>query len=550
MVYGLPTNLLANRPKRKMNRDFNIMAKKVWKSETTDKRVATRLKEVETVEIKDYVRDTDLHGLARNKAYRVDGVHVYADILNLGEMLQSTEVEGETCHKRTLRFLNLHYRAVYRIIAGVDAIQVDFHNQRLHLVVAKPYGDEAARVHKAVAIGQLIMDVLAKTGEDGDDKIPSAKVRVGIDTGLALAVRNGRRGSSEPLFLGVPANHAAKRAGGGTNTGIYLSNEARGAIDLDAVDDEDISALTPAEVGDSQEEAALAVTADGIVRDWKKDLEANPIGKFSFSGHPPPFADLDLEVLTPGNSRRNDAISVYADIDGFTAYVANHIDDDDDAMDVVRALHVLRAELDAVLTEDFGGRKIRFIGDCVHGVIGEGTAQTADTEASASTAILCAGGLRSGFVRALELLEDEGVDVAGLGIAIGFDAGPVALTRLGMKGSMIRCATGRAILASEHEQRRCAGDETAVGAVAYGWCSNAGQKIFGSSRKRSGLTYDVALEELADEGDTTAAAAKVANAAMSMALLEPVIAAPAAAAPSAFRFPNRDATPTKPAGFA
>lgn len=122
MVYGLPTNLLANRPKRKMNRDFNIMAKKVWKSETTDKRVATRLKEVETVEIKDYVRDTDLHGLARNKAYRVDGVHVYADILNLGEMLQSTEVEGETCHKRTLRFLNLHYRAVYRIIAGVDAI--------------------------------------------------------------------------------------------------------------------------------------------------------------------------------------------------------------------------------------------------------------------------------------------------------------------------------------------------------------------------------------------------------------------------------------------
>ena len=115
---------------------------------------------------------------------------------------------------------------------------------------------------------------------------------------------------------------------------------------------------------------------------------------------------------------------------------------------------------------------------------------------------------------------------------------------------MIRCAAGRAILASEHEQRRCAGDETAVGSGAYGWCSDAGQEIFGSSRKRSGLTYKVALEELADEGDQTAAVTKVANAAMSMALLEPVIAAPAAAAPSAFRFPNRDATPTKPAGFA
>lgn len=105
-------------------------------------------------------------------------------------------------------------------------------------------------------------------------------------------------------------------------------------------------------------------------------------------------------------------------------------------------------------------------------------------------------------------------------------------------------------MASEYEQRRCAGDETALGAAAYGWCSDAGQEIFGSSRKRSGLTYDVALKELADDGDATAAAAKVAKAAMSISLLEPIITAPAAAAPSAFRFPNRDATPTKPAGFA
>ncbi len=64
------------------------------------------------------------------------------------------------------------------------------------------------------------------------------------------------------------------------------------------------------------------------------------------------------------------------------------------------------------------------------------------------------------------------------------------------------------------------------------------------------LVVGLGLLELVDEGDATAAAAKVAKAAMSMALLEPVITAPAAAAPGAFRFPNRDATPTKPAGFA
>ncbi len=522
------------------------MAKNVWKKEKAEKRIATRYNEVETIEIKDYVRDTDLHSLPRSKAYRVDGVHLYADILNLGEMLQSTEVEGTTCHKRTLRFLNLHQRAVHRILGAVDAIKVDFHNQRLHAVIAKPYADEAGRVHRAVAIGQLIIDVLAETGENGDELIPAAKVRIGIDTGKALAVRNGRRGSTEPLFLGEPANHAAKRAGGGTATGIYLTNVARTAIDLDEVSNEDTNALGATDIATSQEAAALPISADTVLRDWRKDLEANPIGAFSFSGHTPPFADLDLEGLTPGNSRRNEAISIYADIDGFTAYVAEHIEDDETAKDVVRVLHVLRSEMDAVLTEDFGGRKIRFVGDCVHGILAEGTAQTTDTEASASTAILCAGGLRSSFTTALDCLEAEDVDVAGLGLAIGFDGGPTAITRLGMKGAMIRCATGRNVLASEYEQKRCDGDETALGSVAYGWCSAAGQAIFGSSRKRAGLDYQTALDELADEGDTTAKAARIAKASLAAAsLLEP-----ASAAPSAFRFPPRDATPTKPAGFA
>src|SRR6185312_14680929 len=160
--------------------------------------------------------------------YRLHGAHLYADILNLVDMLNVTDVEGETCHRRTLRFLNLHYRAVHRILQRVDAIFVDFHNQRLHSVVAKPYDSEVKRVQRAVAIGKLIIDVLAQTGEDADH--PAAKVRVGIDSGKALAVNNGRRGHREPLFLGEPANHAAKRAGGGRATGMYLTNRTRKGI--------------------------------------------------------------------------------------------------------------------------------------------------------------------------------------------------------------------------------------------------------------------------------------------------------------------------------
>src|ERR1700735_4629888 len=217
--------------KRAMKEQTEV-ATRSWNEDRAAKRIDGKIAglPIKDIQIKEYVRDTDLTNLPSNVAYRVNGVHLYADILNLSEMLHVTDVEGEICHKRTLRFLNLHYRAVYRILQRVDAIFVDFHNQRLHSVVSKPYDGEADRVHKAVAMGQLIIDVLAQTGEDADH--PAAKVRIGIDSGEALAVNNGRRGHREPLFLGVPANHAAKRASGGKATGIYLTNEARTAIGL------------------------------------------------------------------------------------------------------------------------------------------------------------------------------------------------------------------------------------------------------------------------------------------------------------------------------
>lgn len=516
-----------------------------WNEERAKKRIKARLEEVEDVEIKDYVRDTDLGNLPRATAYRVEGVHLYVDILNLSEILETTADEGVTCHRRALRFLNLHYRAVRRILQSAEVIEVDFHNQRLHAVVAKPYGDEAARVHRAVAVAQLIVDVLDRTGEESDD-IPSATVRVGIDTGTALAVNNGRRGHREPLFLGEPANRAAKRASGGDQPGIFLTNTARDVIDLASVDDEDEASLTEAEVEASEEEAELDVTADEIVERWQDDLEANPIGRFEFSGHTPPFSDLDFESLSPSNSKRQDAVSVYADIDGFTAYVARRVDDEEQAKDVVCTLHVLRAELDAVLDSDFGGRKVRFIGDCVHGVLAEGTAQTTDDEETISTVTLCAGGMRSSFSLALELLEDKGIDHGDLGLAIGFEFGPIALTRLGMKGAMVRCAVGRSVLGSEEEQLRCTGVETAIGASAYDEARSSVRDIFGTSRIRSDLDYATALDALAEKGDKTAKASRaLARAAASDGLLEQ-----ATAAPAAFAFPNRNVAPTKPAGFA
>ncbi|UTP40928.1 transcriptional regulator [Phenylobacterium sp. LH3H17] len=479
-----------------------------WNHERATAHISKKLKEVSAVEILDYKRDTSLENIPVNRAYRVMAAHLYADILNLDEMLNVTDVEGVTCHRRTLRFLNLHYRAAARILAQSDIRRVDFHNQRLHGLVAKPYGDEqeATRVHRAVATAQLLIDVLAETGDD-DEQIPNALVRVGIDTGEALAVNNGRRGGREPLFLGEPANMAAKFAAGGTK-GIFLTAAARAAIGLKAVSDPKSTALTTADVAASQEAAQLSCDKDQIVRQWRDDLAANPIGAFEFSGHTPPLSGLDISALTPKNSRRQDALSLYADLDGFTAFVNRHVADRPG--DVIKTLHVIRAEMDRVLTTDFGGRKVRFIGDCAHGLLCEGTAQTTDAAETVSTGILCAGALRSSFELSLEALEEADIDIEGLGLQIGMDYGPVTITRLGLHGDRVRCSVSRAVRSSEAEQLRCGAEETALGQEAFDNGRQAVRDLFGDTRKVANLDYNEAVEGLAEREDATASAAKAA----------------------------------------
>lgn len=509
------------------------MTKRSWSEDTAKSRIATRLKEVSNVIIKDYVRDTCLTGIGTGVAYRVDGVHLYIDIINIKDLLETTTADGERAHKRALRFLNNHYRAVRNILQSVDAIQVDFHNQRLHAVFAKPYDDETARIYKAVATAQLVRDVLAKIGENEDDPLPAAKTRVGIDTGKALAVNNGRRRSREPLFLGNPANQAAKRAGYDTEVeGIFITNTARSAVGWDKVLNDYTTVLTDEQISKSQEKAALGLTPDRVVKDWETDLENNPIGKFDFSRHTPPYRDLDLEELTPRNSLRQEATSIYADIDNFTRYVADRIEDDDDAIDVIKTLHVLRSELDAVLYEDFAGKKVRFIGDCIHGILIEGTAATTDDAETAKNAMLCAAAMRSSFAVALKKLEAEGIDVGDLGLAIGLEHGFIAVTRLGMKSEMIRCCISRSVLASEAEQKNCNGRQTSIGPKLDQHAPPQFRDLFGSNRKRSDFGYAVAEEALNPKDDSK-------NASNSGSLLKPATASSAGFAFKAAAEPSR-----------
>jgi hypothetical protein len=95
---------------------------------------------------------------------------------------------------------------------------------------------------------------------------------------------------------------------------------------------------------------------------------------------------------------------------------------------------------------------------------------------------------------------------------------------------------------AENEQKRCNGKETALGEVAYKEATDAVKALFGTGRKRASLDYESAVKELADRGDKSAKDARAA--------VESLLKAAAAVPAGNYTFPDRPATPSKPAGFA
>jgi class 3 adenylate cyclase len=179
--------------------------------------------------------------------------------------------------------------------------------------------------------------------------------------------------------------------------------------------------------------------------------------------------------LSPSRSIRMGMASIFADIDGYTDYVDRSIQKGSAAItEAVRDIHVLREELNSVLKEDFGGKRVRFIGDCIHGVLAEGKFED-DGEDTVREAALCACGMRSSFLLAKEFFRS----MTSLNLAIGIEYGPIPLTRLGSTGSeSVRCAAGLAVTRSEQLQQSIRGGGVILGQKALEEGDSAIRKLF------------------------------------------------------------------------
>ncbi|MDP3277931.1 MAG: adenylate/guanylate cyclase domain-containing protein [Deltaproteobacteria bacterium] len=448
-----------------------------WNPEQVRSRVREAIKATNSIEVVNLTREIDLANaqLPLSKAYRVDGVHAYLDIVNADELLESTETESERSHKRFVRYLNILSRVLHAtVLTKTDVFKIDQQNHRLHLLQFKPYDDERKRIACMVSVMRALHTLLAKVdalhGEFSD-----AKVCVGVESGVALAVTNGTRGDRELLFLGPPANHAAKLLC--DRSGIFLGDRARSVLGNDFRGSES-DPLTTAQLDALDAQAGLGLDVDRLLAQWKEELSRTALSDVQFVRPTPPLSALDVVTLTPANSRRFEGVAFMADIDGFTKFVAKRIADKRGEAEAVQVLHVIRKELRDVLN-DAGGRKVRYIGDCLQGAAFEGSKAT-DEEASVNAAMDIASRMRSSFA----IIHEELAASKELGLAIGVEYGPLLITRVGVKTNRDRVIAGRALMKAEEVQRACGGRDTGFGPVFRRKGDAVAKRIFESDGER------------------------------------------------------------------
>lgn len=475
--------------------------------ERFDSELSWRLREVRARggRVEDPARP--LYNLPEGVAVVADSVHVYVNLVNYDEKRLDQGRETELSHKRALAFLHHHYAALDRVVEDAGAQRVDFHGARLHAVIVEPAGEAGAQERIARGL-RLALDMIALANAADQsllDGAYAAQFRVGMDAGPCVAIDSGRDDEREPLFIGSAANHAAKLADG-SQPGIYLSPRIRHVFGMvlahsspraaPPASEKEIAQILKADPSSGGVQAVLDATTERRMTAWRDDIRQHRVRTaasedFIFHQHRLPLCTIDYQLLMPSNSIRMPVASIFADIDGYTRYI-------DDAMinnavaEAVRNLHVIRSELNAVVQDDFSGRKVRFIGDCIHGLLAGGTETEVDFGDTVDIAAQCAGGLRSSFNLCRSMLPN----IEQLGLAIGFELGETPVSRVGIRGERsVRVASSRATIASEAAQSECGGDETRMGDVAWGYASHTLRAFF-PGQVAGGLTYDdVAFQE-------------------------------------------------------
>ncbi|MFL5355139.1 hypothetical protein [Archangium sp.] len=418
-----------------------------WNREDARERIRKEYENFKDLELKPLTREMDLRKLQRNQARIVTGVHLYLDPVNFQGLLKEAREDASKL-KKLLRHMHVYQRQMAWLLKDTDGAQrVHFQGGRLHAVFYKPYDTtdvEEPEVKRLAAAVQFVSQAreLAKLIATQTDI--AFALEAGLECGESIATMNGRIGSSELLFIGAPANQAAKVLTGKPDD-KYCTNAAK------------LKEKLPKKTEPLPERYAKQV---------KDDVADNPISRFDTFE---PEASIDYDNLGVRTADLKQGITFYGDISGFTRHIAS-LSSEEDKVQALRAFHATRSEMHHVVVADYDGDFIQYQGDRIQGLFYEARA----SRHFASKAIEAAGALQDAF----DICREELPGFSNLGMASGIAVGRVFITQVGIKGDREVIVLGQSVARASQLQDDMGAGQTAINAAMWEFLTKEEQKLF------------------------------------------------------------------------
>lgn len=436
-----------------------------WKYEKSLERIGKHLDNMGEIEIEKLVREADLNSLlSETRCREIHGAHVYVYVTNFSR-IATESIPDETEYKRFIQAVHVYQREVSHIVEKIfDGLRVHFQGPKLHALFYRPIDKTEKLATKAFLLQLVLKDFVSSVFNPAYPLLDNFSIAGGADVGDAIGTRNGRRDDRELLFLGAPANYAAKIISSAGR--LRVSKRVYDALPTDlrelcpGTDDDEvyqINALSQKELDALLEKYDVKWDRAKSEERVKEDKRNHPLKDIKYSSAE---VLIDLDSLSIWNNKRALAASLFGDVTGFTAYI-DRAETDEEKRKALRTFHVIRKEMATVVSVDYNGLRVQFQGDRVQGLFH----MPKDEESKIATeAVDAAVGLQSSMEKTIKEKLPEAKE---LRLAVGVDIDTTLVSRLGTRAHRDRICLGAPVENAARHEEKCSGGQIGVSKRVY-----------------------------------------------------------------------------------
>jgi class 3 adenylate cyclase len=437
-----------------------------WKYDKSKERIQKHVDNMGEIEIKKLVREADLNNLLSETCCRqIYAAHVYFIVCNFAKMA-TEDASDENEYKRLIQAIHIYQREVKRIVEHddkFDGLQVHFQGPKLHALFYRPIDDSEKISIKAFFLQLVLKDFIENVFNSAFEFYEDFEFAGGTDIGDAIGTRNGIKNDRELLFLGAPANYAAKiinKSGQLRLTkALYdvLPEKLQDyclKINDDVYQIKNISQETLVEL---LEEYGISWDREASEKRIKDDKKRFPLKDIKYSSAK---ELINIDSLGITNNKRVDASSIFGDVTGFTAYI-DGADTEDKQREALRVLHAIRKEMATVVKTDFEGIRVQFQGDRVQGLF---HLPKDEISKICEEAVDAAVGLQSSMEKTIKEVLPES---SHLKLAVGVDIDITLVSKLGSHAHRDRICIGKAVEDAAKYEEKCSGGQIGISTRVY-----------------------------------------------------------------------------------